>query len=113
MFVGVKLNLSDLWLQESVQKESIGNKVLIASVSSLLLIFGIFVCCLWVCRLHKILCWAEDFSNSSTSQNPPVSPSIEMCETNMQPSQPAPTAPTNYEADKDLPPSYDSLFPAR
>lgn len=44
-------------------RSSIGNNVVIGSVTSLLIIFLFFICSLWLCRKYKKLCWEENFAN--------------------------------------------------
>lgn len=56
--------------------KSIGNKVLIASISSLLLVFGVFICCLFICKMHRILCWADNFAQTDNSTRPNQSVSV-------------------------------------
>ncbi|CAH0555980.1 unnamed protein product [Brassicogethes aeneus] len=99
-----------------VTPQSVGNKVLIGSISSLFIMFALFILCVWVCRKHKIFCWADDFAHPSpTDESNRNSRVIEMNEqtgsrlANDHPPS-VPTAPS-IEEDKDLPPSYDSLFP--
>ncbi|KAK0179226.1 hypothetical protein PV327_008036 [Microctonus hyperodae] len=91
-----------------------GSKVTIGAVTTILLGFIIFVIGLWICRRHKRLCWSADcagpdanddrFNNNERSSTNAVHRSV-------------PTAPMlevsvlSSATDKDLPPSYDSLFP--
>ncbi|XP_017781812.1 PREDICTED: uncharacterized protein LOC108566447 [Nicrophorus vespilloides] len=91
----------------NVKKESLGNKVLIGSVTSLLLTFGIFICCIYMCKKYGKLCWSEDFSNMHSG---PIE-SVEVF--NVQATTASSTQATAPQEDKDLPPSYDSLFPTR
>jgi len=85
---------------------SIGNKVLIGSVASMLLSFGIFICCIYLCRKYGKFCWSPAFASPPTpttvAQAPQVVPVVA--------EPPTPSAPVSD--DKDLPPSYDSLFPS-
>ncbi|XP_022916038.1 uncharacterized protein [Onthophagus taurus] len=90
-------------------KLSIGSKVIISSMSSLVISFVVFVICIYLCRKYKKLCWSEDWSQpqqSSEAQTPRV---IEM---NEQPSQ-SQEQTDDRNVVKDLPPSYESLFPDR
>lgn len=99
---------------------SVGNKVVIGSVTTLFIVFVCFICCLWLCRKYKKLCWSNTFAGPTTTNE--NTQSVDANESNMHPI-PMPsttrvvasTAVTsvNLEEDKDLPPSYDSLFPNR
>lgn len=90
-------------------------KVTIGAVTTLILCFIIFVMCLYICKKHKILCWSSDCAGPrprtcsrpdiithepqhSANVSVPVAPMLEV-------SMPLSTI------DKDLPPSYESLFP--
>lgn len=86
-----------------------GTKVLIGSVSFLFLLFGAFVCFIWMCKKHKILCWADEFAHPTQttrvielSENPAVATATAM-----------PSAPAVPPPEEDKPPSYESLFPSR
>lgn len=86
-----------------------GTKVLIGSVSFLFLIFGAFVCFVWLCKKHKVLCWADEFAHPSRA-TPNQSRVMEM---NENPAvNAAPSAPV-LPPEEDKPPSYESLFPSR
>lgn len=85
-----------------------GTKVLIGSVSFLFLIFGAFVCFLWLCKKHKVLCWADEFARPNRTETRV----IEMNETREHTNAP-PTAPPFPPPEEDKPPSYESLFPSR
>lgn len=94
---------------------SIGNKVLIGSATSLVFIFIIFIACLYICRKQRKFCWSDDFAGPDTTIQSQTTRVIEMNESPNQSTTTNITAPTtnNQEEDKDLPPSYDSLFPSR
>ncbi|XP_054004154.1 uncharacterized protein LOC128890031 [Hylaeus anthracinus] len=91
-----------------------GTKVTVGAVTTLILCFIIFVMCLWICKRSQKLCWSLECVDPNVcssrpgqlphelegSANPPV-PTAPMLEVAVCPSMP----------DKDLPPSYDSLFP--
>lgn len=106
-------------VNESLEKRSIGNKVLAGSISALFFIFFIFVLCIWSCKKHQVLCWSEDFANPSTTvaeaeaNAARASRVMEMNEQTGARLANAPNVPTAppQEDDKDLPPSYESLFP--
>lgn len=84
-----------------------GTKVLIGSVSFLFLIFGAFVCFIWLCKKHKVLCWADEFAHPvRTSGN--QSRVMEMSENPVVTAAPSVPLP-----EEDKPPSYESLFPSR
>ena len=93
-----------------------GTNVTISAVTSLVLCFIIFFLCLWICRKHEQLCWSSDCAgpqvNSGSisglptergdqSANTPYIVTTPMLEVGI----------SSSVQDKDLPPSYDSLFP--
>ncbi|KOC69447.1 hypothetical protein WH47_09405 [Habropoda laboriosa] len=89
-----------------------GTKVTVGAVTTLILCFIIFMMCLWICKRSQKLCWSMDCADpnsrpwqvhASYMEGPatPVVPSAPMLE----------VAVPSSVADKDLPPSYDSLFP--
>lgn len=88
-----------------------GTKVTVGAVTTLFLSFLLFVMCLWTCRKHKKLCWSPDCAGPNVTggvSNQPI---------DMGARSVVPTAPMLDEVstrpvhDKDLPPSYNSLFP--
>lgn len=89
-----------------------GTKVTVGAVTTLILCFITFVVCLWICKRSQKLCWATDCADPSVCTRPGPLPRHE---NTVNP--PVPTAPMlevavpSSVADKDLPPSYDSLFP--
>ncbi|KAG8037337.1 hypothetical protein G9C98_005547 [Cotesia typhae] len=105
---------------EIIVSNGVGTKVTITAVSTILLCFIIFLMGLWICRRNHKLCWSPDcagppnpddhrFTNANnrgsgnfTDQQSPSVPSAPMLQ----------VAVLSSPADKDLPPSYDSLFPA-
>ncbi|XP_008558426.1 uncharacterized protein LOC103578940 [Microplitis demolitor] len=105
---------------EIIISNGIGTKVTITAVSTIVLCFVIFLMGLWICRRNHKLCWSPDCagppnpddqrftnannrgSNNFTDQQSPSVPSAPMLQ----------VAVLSSPADKDLPPSYDSLFPA-
>jgi hypothetical protein len=44
-----------------------GNKVLIGAVSTVFIVFALFILCLWICKTYKIFCWAQNFANPSST----------------------------------------------
>ncbi|KAF5283179.1 hypothetical protein FQR65_LT02691 [Abscondita terminalis] len=99
---------------------TVGNKVVIGSVTTLFIMFVLFICCIWFCRKYKRLCWSDNFSgpsepnqnmenretNESNMHNISMSSSARVVSSSAR-------ANVNSDEDKDLPPSYDSLFPNR
>lgn len=91
-----------------------GTKVTVGAVTTLILSFIIFVMCLWICKRSQKLCWSDP--NMCATRPALWGPIIE-CDTVGSVIPPVPTAPmlevavSSSVADKDLPPSYDSLFP--
>lgn len=103
-----------------IESDGSGTKVTVSAVTTILLCFIIFMLCMWICRKHEIFCWSPDCAgpantvNSSTfglpmergeqsAANPPHVSSAPMLEV---------AVPASLH-DKDLPPSYDSLFPTQ
>lgn len=88
-----------------------GTNVTISAVTTMFLCFIIFMMSLWICRKHSILCWSSDCAG------PPLDGNVVHVERGAVGSVnlPVPTAPMLEVAVpspvKDLPPSYDSLFP--
>lgn len=96
-----------------------GTKVTVSAMTTILLCFIIFILCMWICRKHEKLCWSPDCAGPSSvsgttiglpmeqgqqsAPNPPMVSSAPMLEV---------AVPTALQ-DKDLPPSYDSLFPTQ
>ncbi|XP_058810687.1 uncharacterized protein LOC131675657 [Phymastichus coffea] len=102
-----------------IVSDETGTKVTVSAVTTIILCFIIFVLCIWICRKHKKLCWSSDCTRPSSSissnnagmpmepnqqstPNPPLVSSVPMLEVAVPTSQ-----------DKDLPPTYDSLFPTQ
>ncbi|XP_066252983.1 uncharacterized protein [Euwallacea similis] len=99
------------------EKISVGSRVIIGSVSTLAILFAVFILIIWAFKKHKMFCWAEEFAHPTTSETNRNSRIMEMNEqtgarlaethtSNIHPSAPLPAE------EKDLPPSYESLFPA-
>ncbi|XP_015120358.1 uncharacterized protein LOC107043379 [Diachasma alloeum] len=97
---------------DEITSNGTGTTVTIGAVTVILLSFVIFLMGLWICRGQKKLCWSPDCAGPSTQDRAPadrdsgeshheavgVAPMLEIAVL------PSPL-------DKDLPPSYDSLFP--
>ncbi|XP_078036144.1 uncharacterized protein LOC144469580 [Augochlora pura] len=91
-----------------------GTKVTVGAVTTMILCFIIFIMGLWICKRSQKLCWSLDYSDPTVcSSRPGPLPHETLGTVN----PPVPTAPmlevavSSTVADKDLPPSYDSLFP--
>lgn len=102
-----------------VVSDGTGTKVTLGAVTTIFLCFIIFMMCLWICRKHKKLCWSPDCAGPSATVSGSVS-GLPMERGQNAPNQPyVSTAPMLEVAvpgslhDKDLPPSYDSLFPSQ
>ncbi|XP_076253501.1 uncharacterized protein LOC143191946 [Rhynchophorus ferrugineus] len=92
---------------------SVGNTIVIGSISVLALIFVIFILLMWATKKHKSCCWADNFAHP-TSQDNRNSRVMEMNEqTGARLAEPSLTSQPTVQIDeeKDLPPTYDSLFP--
>nr|XP_034191881.1 uncharacterized protein LOC117609529 [Osmia lignaria] len=87
-----------------------GTKVTIGAVTTVILCFIIFVMCLWICKRSQKLYWAVDYTDQNAARTVPP-------EAERSTNPPVPSAPILEVAvpssvnNKDLPPSYDSLFP--
>ncbi|KAH1009679.1 hypothetical protein HUJ04_002000 [Dendroctonus ponderosae] len=96
-------------------KESVGPQFLTSSLSVLALLFAAFILFMWISRKYHMFCWTLDCSHAPPTAN--LSNSlIEMIEQTgsriaaLEANHATGSAPIRDEA-KDLPPSYDSLFP--
>ncbi|CAK9801995.1 hypothetical protein ANTPLA_LOCUS3041 [Anthophora plagiata] len=86
-----------------------GTKVTVGAVTTLILCFIIFIMCLWICKRSQKLCWSINFADPNVWQ---LQPNTEGTAAPVVPSAPMlEVAVSSSVADKDLPPSYDSLFP--
>ena len=94
-----------------------GTKVTEGAVTTMILCFIIFVMCLWICKRSQKLCWSTDCVLMSIDSDVCSRPGTLPRETEGSVNPPVPSAPMlevavpSSVADKDLPPSYDSLFP--
>lgn len=80
-------------------------KVTVAALASIFCSFFFFLSCVWICWYFEVLCWSV--GNIRRRANP-----VEMSP--MHSSSVSPSAPPPPSAhDKDLPPSYETLFPDR
>lgn len=77
-------------------------KIMAAAIAGIFTMFIVFFTFLWLTR-QCALCWSNSSSNTpNTTQMRPV-PTMEYVQPPVQPGTPS--------MDKDLPPSYESLFP--
>ena len=104
---------------ETVSSKNVGTKVTVGAVATIILAFILFITCLWIMRRHKKLCWSDDCNGprpSPPSTRAEMHPHLQEDDSRLHP---APSAPStdrgsvSVAEDKDLPPSYESLFPAR
>ncbi|XP_011166087.1 uncharacterized protein LOC105200308 isoform X2 [Solenopsis invicta] len=95
-------------------KDDTATKVTVGAVTTMILCFIIFVMCLWICKKSQKLCWSSDCAGPNVCSRPVSLPDAD---TSQGSNRAVPTAPmlevavSSPVADKDLPPSYDSLFP--
>ena len=87
------------------------------AVVTILLFFLMFATCLWVCRKSQRCCWTPPSSNLSRMEMNRTR-QRNAYEENGTPYGEVPAGPASPSAPplpdvKDLPPSYDSLFPAK
>ncbi|KAK1129944.1 hypothetical protein K0M31_019638 [Melipona bicolor] len=94
-----------------------GTRVTVGAVATMILCFTIFVICLCICKKSQKLCWSTDCVLISIDSDVCSRPGQLPHETEGSVNPPVPSAPMleiavpSSVADKDLPPSYDSLFP--
>ncbi|XP_069688251.1 uncharacterized protein [Periplaneta americana] len=108
--------------QVDTKDSDVGTRVTIGAVTTVLVTFILFFICLWLLRHNSKLCWSSDCSGRRR-QTPPASrvemhPHVQDEESRSLPTPSAPadsseSAPVSTSEDKDLPPSYESLFPER
>ncbi|XP_014209208.1 uncharacterized protein LOC106639906 [Copidosoma floridanum] len=104
-------------IERKIVSSEIGTKVTISAVTTMLLCFVIFVMCFWICKKNAIFCWSQDCAGPSATSRHASSIGMEQGERGATSPPYVPTAPMLEVAvstsanDKDLPPSYDSLFP--
>ncbi|KAL0100889.1 hypothetical protein PUN28_019345 [Cardiocondyla obscurior] len=95
-------------------KDDTATKVTVGAVTTMILCFIIFVMCLWICKKSQKLCWSSDCAGPNACSRPTSFPGEDGGQGS---NRGVPTAPmlevavSSPVADKDLPPSYDSLFP--
>ncbi|XP_028049040.1 uncharacterized protein LOC105837707 [Monomorium pharaonis] len=95
-------------------KDDTATKVTVGAVTTMILCFIIFVMCLWICKKSQKLCWSSDCAGPNVCSRPVSLPDADAVQGS---NRAVPTAPmlevavSSPVADKDLPPSYDSLFP--
>ncbi|XP_025834562.1 uncharacterized protein LOC112905746 [Agrilus planipennis] len=98
-------------------KKSNGNVVLLSSLSTLAVLFCVFIIGIYLCRKYSKLCWNHQFAVAETNEanvnrsvliSGPVPTSV-----GSQSGPYATSTALSTEENKDLPPSYESLFPDR
>ena len=62
----VETHDSNILLQEVIDYYY-GNKVLIGAVSSVFVVFALFILCLWICKTYKIFCRSQSFANPNSA----------------------------------------------
>lgn len=91
-------------------KDDTATKVTVGAVTTMILCFIIFIMCLWICKKSQKLCWSSDCAGPNV-----CSPDADGGQGSNRAVSTAPMleVAVSSPADKDLPPSYDSLFPER
>lgn len=49
--------------REKESKVSVGSRVIIGSISTLAVLFGVFILVIWAFKKHKLFCWAQEFAH--------------------------------------------------
>ncbi|GLH14593.1 Uncharacterized protein GBIM_18956, partial [Gryllus bimaculatus] len=106
-------------------RPSVGTSVTVGAITTVLAAFLLFFACIWVLRHYRKLCWAGDYNSQREVRMTPVSPvqsgpdSMEAGTARQEhlhgavPSAPPLDSPVStILPDKDMPPPYESLFPA-
>ncbi|XP_011499346.1 PREDICTED: uncharacterized protein LOC105363377 [Ceratosolen solmsi marchali] len=108
-------------IENQIVSDGTGTKVTVSAVTTIFLCFIIFIMCLWICRRHKKFCWSPDCAGPSSIISISGLP-MEHGEHSISNLPNAPYIPTTSTLevavslpvqDKDLPPSYNSLFPSQ
>ncbi|XP_025154116.1 uncharacterized protein LOC105184658 isoform X2 [Harpegnathos saltator] len=96
-----------------LSREDTTTEVTVGAVTTVILCFIIFVMCLWICKRSQKLCWSSDCAGPNVCSRPgSLPPDVEGPANRAVPTAPMlEVAVSSPVADKDLPPSYDSLFP--
>lgn len=95
-------------------RDDTATKVTVGAVTTMILCFIIFVMCLWICKKSGKLCWSSDCAGPNMCSRPASLPDTDG---GLGSNRTVPTAPmlevavSSPVVNKDLPPSYDSLFP--
>ncbi|XP_070172189.1 uncharacterized protein [Polyergus mexicanus] len=95
-------------------RDDTATKVTVGAVTTMILCFIIFIMCLWICKKSRKLCWSSDCAGPNMCSRPDSLPDADG---GLGSNRAVPTAPmlevavSSPVANKDLPPSYDSLFP--
>lgn len=99
-----------------MRDSGMSTKIILSAVTSLVVSFLVFIGCIWILKKTGRVCWSMHFSDTNRVATAATQPSRVMEMQNLSETEansappPATLAP---ECDKDPPPSYDSLFPAR
>ncbi|XP_011639477.2 uncharacterized protein LOC105428722 [Pogonomyrmex barbatus] len=99
---------------ERYSKNNTSTKITVAAVTTMVLCFILFIICLWVCKKSQKLCWSSDCAGPNVRSRPVSFPNTDGGPESNRTVSTAPmleVAVSSPVADKDLPPSYDSLFP--
>ncbi|KMQ95718.1 hypothetical protein RF55_4050 [Lasius niger] len=102
------------YITDRFPKDDTATKVTVGAVTTMILCFIIFIMCLWICKKSRKLCWSSDCAGPHMCSRPGSLPDADG---GLGSNRAVPTAPmlevavSSPVANKDLPPSYDSLFP--
>ncbi|XP_077257019.1 uncharacterized protein LOC143894539 [Temnothorax americanus] len=112
--LGICSDEANCVVNDRYPKDDTATKVTVGAVTTMILCFIIFVMCLWICKKSQKLCWSSDCAGPNACSRPVSLPDADGGQGS---NRAVPTAPmlevavSSPVADKDLPPSYDSLFP--
>ncbi|XP_029172472.1 uncharacterized protein LOC114941617 [Nylanderia fulva] len=102
------------YITDRFPRDDTATKVTVGAVTTIILCLIIFLMCLWICKKSGKLCWSSDCAGPQVCSRPGSLPDADG---GLGSNRGVPTAPmlevavSSPLANKDLPPSYDSLFP--
>lgn len=102
------------YVTDRFPRDDTATKVTVGAITTIILCFIIFLMCLWICKKSRKLCWSSDCAGPQVCSRPGSLPDTDGALGSNRAVSTAPmleVAVSSPVANKDLPPSYDSLFP--